>query len=276
MSRLKRANGGQFSGQAGGAGRSCIPEEGLGRWPQGKEGLLRLRAGPEALDAGDRPKSRNARPSETSPGAPPDAGRSPGPHGGSRSHWCRPIPPPCSPPDGKGRNNGRSRSARSPDDRPCGPPPASSGGRREGRGRRTGRSSSRRSAGTAEVSVWSLALTSSHQSRADVLAWARSGKGPWATRRSDLAYPTKCSTVPLLSGPGRFAEVGSETVVGGEAQVVGMRHDQPGDRSGAQTPHAVGEKHRRDAADLLRDTRPREQGWSPDARWWRSARNGSG
>ncbi len=43
------------------------PEEGLGRWPQGKEGLLRLRAGPEALDAGDRPKSRNARPSESLP-----------------------------------------------------------------------------------------------------------------------------------------------------------------------------------------------------------------
>ncbi len=83
-----------------------------------------------------------------------------------------------------------------------------------------------------------------------MLAAARSGKA--LGRPEDPIWHTpQVLDHALALRVGRFAEVGSETVVGGEAQVVGMRHDQPGDRSGAQTPHAVGEKHRRDAADLL-------------------------
>ena len=46
----------------------------------------------------------------------------------------------------------------------------------------------------------------------------------------------------------RLAEVGTEAEMGGEAHVLGVRHDDVGDGARPQASHAVRKHHRRDAA----------------------------
>jgi hypothetical protein len=49
----------------------------------------------------------------------------------------------------------------------------------------------------------------------------------------------------------RLTEVRPEAVVGGEAHIVGVRHDHVGHHAGFEAAHSVGQHHRRHAAQLL-------------------------
>ncbi len=116
-----------------------------------------------------------------------------------------------------------------------------------------------RSAGTAQISLWTALLTSAHQAAAASFAAAKSAERRLGHHQVALGIADQVLRDPLRFRVVRLAEIGLEPVMRREPQVLRRGHHHVGDHAAFQARHPVGQHLARHPAQHLQALRQHRQ-----------------